>query len=71
MLFLPELVPRNVQQTGGELDEELLLIQQEAKLKLEVYSLTCCFQRQRSRMKKHMGCTQCSAAGRLDPGLYA
>lgn len=38
MLFLPELVPRNVQQSTGELDEELLLIQQEAQLKLEVFS---------------------------------
>ena len=43
MLLLPELVPRNVQQTTGDLDEELLLIQQEAKLKLEVLSLTRCF----------------------------
>lgn len=36
MLFLPELVPRNVQPGVGEIDEELLLIQQEAQLKLEV-----------------------------------
>ena len=43
MLFLPELVPRNVQQTTGELDEELLLLQQELKLKSEVFSLTGCF----------------------------
>lgn len=41
MLFLPELVPRNVQSTG-EIEEELLLIQQEAHLKLEVSSLTSC-----------------------------
>lgn len=39
MLFLPELVPRNVQQSTGELDEELLLIQQEAQLKLEADSI--------------------------------
>ncbi|KAL3151558.1 hypothetical protein ABBQ38_012554 [Trebouxia sp. C0009 RCD-2024] len=38
MLFLPELVPRNVQSTG-EIDEELLLIQQEAQLKLEADSI--------------------------------
>lgn len=36
MLFLPELVPRNVQQQTPDADEELLLIQQEAQLKLEV-----------------------------------
>lgn len=36
MLFLPNLIPRNVQQQTGDLDEELLLIQQEAQLKLEV-----------------------------------
>ncbi len=36
MLFLPELVPRSVQQVTPDLDEELLLIQQEAQLKLEV-----------------------------------
>ena len=51
MLFLPELVPRNVQQTTGELDEELLLIQQEAKLKLEVTRLTGCFQRHGSTLQ--------------------
>lgn len=38
MLFLPELLPRSVQQNLGEIDEELLLIQQEAQLKLEVRS---------------------------------
>jgi len=36
MLFLPNLIPRNVQQQTADLDEELLLIQQEAQLKLEV-----------------------------------
>lgn len=36
MLFLPDLIPRNVQQQTANLDEELLLIQQEAQLKLEV-----------------------------------
>ena len=36
MLFLPDLIPRNVQQQTADLDEELLLIQQEAQLKLEV-----------------------------------
>ena len=40
MLFVPELVPRNVQHSTGEIDEELLLIQQEAQLKLEVRSFT-------------------------------
>lgn len=36
MLFLPELIPRSVQQLAPEVDEEVLLIQQEALLKLEV-----------------------------------
>lgn len=39
MLFLPELLPRSVQQNLGEIDEELLLIQQEAQLKLEADSV--------------------------------
>ena len=36
MLFLPDLIPRNVQQLAVEADEELFLIQQEAQLKFEV-----------------------------------
>ena len=36
MLFLPDLLPRNVPQLSADVDEELLLIQQEAQLKLEV-----------------------------------
>lgn len=70
MLFLPELVPRNVQQTTGELDEELLLLQQELKLKSEVFRLTGRYGSTAppkvDRLLKHS-----AAAGRLDPGLYA
>ncbi|KAL0030026.1 hypothetical protein WJX79_001973 [Trebouxia sp. C0005] len=39
MLFLPDLIPRNIQQQTADLDEELLLIQQEALLKLEADSI--------------------------------
>ena len=49
MLFLPDLIPRNVQLLAVEADEELFLIQQEAQLKFEVDQACCVKIRSTSR----------------------